>query len=589
MEPAQELYRFGVALAVGALLGVERQFAGVRDHAQALRDRRERGGAAGKGPPGRPEACDTPRGAEDGEGRGATPGAPTAAPERRSPSPEAVAPAVVAEPPPTPAPRPGPAESAERQRGPADAPTPPPELDPPSVAGVRTFMLVSLAGATAGHLAPSHPWLLPAALLALGALLVSGYLGTVRLKGDLGLTSEVGLLLVFLLGGLSAHGETTLAAAAGVVGAGILALKHPLHALVGKLDQEAIHALLKFGVLTVVVLPVLPAEQVTVGGLLDRITPAAEADEEPGERRAGAAPVDSRTEPARAGDAKDDGPGGGDAKASDAKASDAKASDVGAEPSWWRKIGLKPRSLWLMVCLISGISFAGFVLGKVLGTSGGLLVTAALGGLASSTAVTVAYARRSQEAPDLSRRLSMGILLANAIMPARLLVFVALLDPRLAAPLALPLLGGVAAIGAIVLLLRWRGSSDDGEAEVQLKNPFEVGPAFKFGALFAGILVLVQVAQRLLGDAGLVAVGAVAGLVDVDSISLAAATQARDGKAAALTAVMAIVAAVAANTVAKGAYAVAIGAPALKKIVAPALALVLGVTGAALFGLLALR
>ena len=61
-------------------------------------------------------------------------------------------------------------------------------------------MLVALAGATAAHLAPSHPWLFPAAIVAVGALLVSGYLGTVRLKGDLGLTSEAGLLLVFLLG-----------------------------------------------------------------------------------------------------------------------------------------------------------------------------------------------------------------------------------------------------------------------------------------------------------------------------------------------------------------------------------------------------
>lgn len=98
-----------------------------------------------------------------------------------------------------------------------------------------------------------------------------------------------------------------------------------------------------------------------------------------------------------------------------------------------------------------------------------------------------------------------------------------------------------------------------------------------------------QVAQHLLGDAGLVAVGAVAGLVDVDSISLATANQARDGRLATLTGVVAIVAAVASNTVAKGAYAVAIGAPGLKRIVAPALALVLGVTGAALAGLLALR
>ncbi len=539
----QELYRFGVALAVGALVGVERQFAGVRDHAQALRERRA-GSAA----------------------------------------PEAIAPAVVTEPT-TSSPTPdAPARRVDAHRGPAGAPTTPPELDPPSVAGVRTFMLVALAGATAAHLAPSNPWLFPAAILALGALLVSGYLGTVNLKGDLGLTSEVGLLLVFLLAGLSAAGETTLAAAGGVVTAGILALKQPLHSLVGGLDQEAIHALLKFGVLTVVVLPVLPPERVTVGQLLDRLTPAPEASEEPGsarardeqERRDGVAPVESRPAP-------------GAAEQGEARAGAATPGDAQGEESWWRRIGLKPRSLWLMVCLISGISFAGFVLGKVLGASGGLLVTAALGGLVSSTAVTVAYARRSQELPDLSRRLATGILLANAIMPARLLVFVALIDARLAAPLALPLLGGVAAIGAIVVLLRWRGSSDGGEAEVQLTNPFEVGPAFKFGALFAAILVLVQVAQHLLGDAGLVAVGAVAGLVDVDSISLATANLVREGKAATMTAVVAIVAAVAANTVAKGAYAVAIGAPGLKKIVAPALALVLAVTGAALAGLLALR
>ena len=136
MEPAQELYRFGVALAVGALVGVERQFAGVRDHAQALRERRA-GSAA----------------------------------------PEAVAPVVVDEPATPNAGRPATTPTHERDeapRGPAAAPTTPAELDPPSVAGVRTFMLVALAGATAAHLAPSNPWLFPAASLGPGALLVSG-------------------------------------------------------------------------------------------------------------------------------------------------------------------------------------------------------------------------------------------------------------------------------------------------------------------------------------------------------------------------------------------------------------------------------
>lgn len=448
---------------------------------------------------------------------------------------------------------------------PAPPATPPASREP---VGVRTLTLLALAGAVAAHLSPTYPWLFPAAVVAVGALVVSGYHGSVQLKGDLGLTSEVASLVVFLLGALAVHGETTLAAAGGVVTAGVLSLKKGLHTIAGRISQEDIHAALKFAVLTVIVLPILPSQRITVDDVLTPLRAATRSSDEE-------APATERPPPAT-----ERGP------ATEAAPPAGPTPPPEATVAWWRKLGLSPRKLWMMVILISAVSFAGYVLGQVLGTGRGLMVTAAMGGLVSSTAVTMAFSQRSREAPELSTRLAMGILIANAIMPARVLLLVALLDPRVALALAVPLAALLVTTAAVVVYLhvRRRPAGDAG-ADVPLRNPFEITPALKFAGLYAAISIVVQVAQHAFGEAGLYVVATVAGLPDADPIALAATNLARDGRIAVPAAVTAIGIAVISNTLGKGGFAVWAGAPALRRISAAAFGLMLAAAAAGIAGL----
>src|SRR5690606_4144264 len=104
-------------------------------------------------------------------------------------------------------------------------------------AGVRTYTLFALMGAATAHLAPSTPWLLPAALLVLGALVLAGYLHGLRTEQEAGLTSEVSAILTFLLGAMAVGGHTTVAGACAVVVTGLLALKRRLHELTWQIKQ----------------------------------------------------------------------------------------------------------------------------------------------------------------------------------------------------------------------------------------------------------------------------------------------------------------------------------------------------------------
>lgn len=427
-------YRFGVALAIGALVGLERQVSAVEDQAH--------------------------RQADDPEAQAAEPEEPGK-------------------------------EQWDKRRP----------------AGLRTFMLVGLGGAVAAEVTNSGaPWAFAAALLVLGTLTGISYSLAARRDRDLGVTSEVSLLLVFMLGGLCVLGDAVLAAACGVFLSVVLSLKADLHRRVDKIAPADVHATLKFAVLTVIVLPILPGEPLSVGELLGT-----------------------------------------------------------SDASWWTELAINPRKVWLMVVLISGVSFAGYVLGKRLGASRGLLVTGAFGGLASSTAVSLSFSQRSHDRPEASRQLAAGILLANALMPVRLLLVTSVLAPSLLAPSAIPLLGMTVPVFVALGVLLLRESRSEETAEVKLENPFRIGPALKFGAIFGVVLLLAQALERAFGDAGLYALAVVTGLTDVDAIGLTVAGLVADGDQAALAGATLIALAAISNTVVKGGFVAVLGSPALRR------------------------
>ena len=217
------------------------------------------------------------------------------------------------------------------------------------VAGVGAFASVALGGGAGGRCpAGGFDWPLVAGLLSIAAFLIAAYVVGAAGRKDLGMTSNFAALLVFLVGAIVVAGEVYLGAALAIVLAVLLTAKPPLHQFAARLHRADIVAALKFGVVSVIILPLLPNR--TFGPL-----------------------------------------------------------DV-----------LNPRLIWLMVVFISGIGFLGYVLSKFLGSSRGIGVTGLLGGIVSSTALTLSFSQRGREDPRRAAPLSMAFGLASTtILPRR--------------------------------------------------------------------------------------------------------------------------------------------------------------------------
>jgi len=239
---------------------------------------------------------------------------------------------------------------------------------------------------------------------------------------------------------------------------------------------------------------------------------------------------------------------------------------------------LNPRKVWLMVVFISGISFLGYVLIKVVGTRQGIGLTGLLGGLVSSTGVTLSFAQRSREREELARPFALAIMVAWTVMFSRVLIEVAALNVALLRTLWPPLAASAAAGLAYCAYLYLYQRTDE-EGGVSFSNPFELWPAVKFGLIYAAILLISRAAQTYMGNTGVYLSSVVAGLADVDAItlSLAELSRAVDGVDL-VTAERAIVLAAMSNTLVKGGIVLTGGAAPLRKALLPGLVLML-VTG----------
>ncbi len=227
---------------------------------------------------------------------------------------------------------------------------------------------------------------------------------------------------------------------------------------------------------------------------------------------------------------------------------------------------LNPYEIWWLVILISSLSLLGYAASRVLGSERGLAVTGLAGGLVSSTAVTLSFARQSREqgrsAPD---SIAAGLVLSWMVMFARIGVAVAVVHRPLLARLVVPMSAmGLAALAAAAFFyLRGTRATRVRAPEVRLKNPFRLTASIRFALFFAVILLVVELVRERLPAGGLYAVAALAGLADVDAITLSMAELARDGGAVSV-AVGSIVTAAVANTVAKCVLVAALGSRELR-------------------------
>jgi len=220
---------------------------------------------------------------------------------------------------------------------------------------------------------------------------------------------------------------------------------------------------------------------------------------------------------------------------------------------------LNPYVIWLMVVLVAGISFFGYIAIRVFGASRGIVFGGLFGGMASSTATTLAFSRIAAREQDLSRMLAAGILLACGAMIARMMFVATLLHAPLFRPLLLPALLLLAATLAPVGLYLMRGGANKTADESSLmRNPMELKSALFFGALLAVIMLLGQALREWAGDAGLWTLAAASGLADVDAITISLARMSEQDVALRVAAA-GIVIATGSNSLLKAGMALVIG------------------------------
>src|SRR5262245_6571773 len=372
------------------------------------------------------------------------------------------------------------------------------------LAGMRTFPLVTLLGTLCAMLAQSFGgWVLAAGLVSLAALIVVGNLLEMREgPADPGLTTEVALLLMFSVGAYLIMGTREVAIAIGGGVAVLLQFKGSLHGLVRKLGDDDLTAIMRFVLISLVILPALPNR------------------------------------------------------------------------AFGPYSALNPREIWLMVVLIVGISLAGYIIYKFFGEQAGIVVGGALGGLISSTATTVSYARRTRSDPVGSRAAAIVIIAASTVAFGRILLEIALVAPSFF-PKAFPQIFALLLLMTLVGSSVWFWGRNEPTAMPTQENPSELKSALGFAAIYAIVVFAVAVAKEHFGELGLYAVAALSGLTDMDAITLSTAQMVRSSRLDADYGWRVIVLASLANLMFKSLIVVALGKRQLYRRVVPLFGLVL--------------
>lgn len=213
----------------------------------------------------------------------------------------------------------------------------------------------------------------------------------------------------------------------------------------------------------------------------------------------------------------------------------------------WKSINLY--EIWLLAILIAAISFSGYVAIKAFGDRLGIVMTAVAGGLASSTATALSFARLAREHPTSSRLLGAGILIAGAIMMIRVGFVAVALNGALLSRIAPPLAGAVVILALGTALLLFRNTEQENPL-LRIDNPLAIGTALKFAAFIAGIMLAIGILREAFGSTGVLIVAALSGLADVDAVTISLA-RLGGGDVDANTAVLGILIAVAVNTISK--------------------------------------
>jgi uncharacterized membrane protein (DUF4010 family) len=218
-----------------------------------------------------------------------------------------------------------------------------------------------------------------------------------------------------------------------------------------------------------------------------------------------------------------------------------------------------PRQIWKFVILISSLSYVGYFLEKFLGEEKGLFYTSVLGGLASTTAATLLFARESKERPQDTFGLWRAFIIANTVQFPRTFLIVLAVSPELARvcvwPLAAMLVCGVV---LAEILNRWPHERVNA-VDMKPGNPFRIQPALRFGALFAGVVFISKWAAATVGPGAFYWTSLLGGLVDVSTVIAPAAEMLKSNTLPLWNAEIAVLLALGANAVQKILVAISSG------------------------------
>ena len=372
--------------------------------------------------------------------------------------------------------------------------------------GIRTFTLVAVLGYAAGFLANNSDEVVLTAILAGFILLVAlGYYVQTQ-KGKTGLTTELAMLLTFLMGLLISDGYIRESLAIVVVITVVLSLKEQLHSFIRQITGEELYAFIKFIVFALLVLPMLPDEPFGPEGILN-------------------------------------------------------ARDIG-----W--IGM----------LALAMNFAGYLLLKFSGKQKGILLTALIGGLFSSTLIAWVFSSRSREKPELASAYGAGIVLASSVMYVRVFLVSAMFDYPVSLALFFPLLLMLAAsLLPSYQVLRKISAAETPSQDISAANPLDIRNALLFAILYIAVALLMYGSRHWLGNTFAYLSGAVAGIADIDAITISSAKWAAGDGANVPVAANIILVAVMSNSLFKLSVSLLRGAPGVRKPVLTGFGVVLAV------------
>ena len=227
--------------------------------------------------------------------------------------------------------------------------------------------------------------------------------------------------------------------------------------------------------------------------------------------------------------------------------------------------GVRPRQLWVTVLFFSGLSFARYLTRRAVGSQRGYPIAGMLGGIISSTNVTLSFARTSRTETNAVLPLAFGVIGASAVMCVRVLVATAVLNLPVSIAL-MPYLVAPFVVAAVITWFGIRKGSAVASVEMASSNPLQFTSALQMAALFQIVMFGVRWAQSTWGQSGVIFSAGVLGLTDVDAL-VVSMTKDSGVQLSANVAARAIAVGVVANTLLKMAVGGLVGVKAFRMVV----------------------